>query len=98
MNPCKGCNSYENKRHYCKLYIKETFSLLYHIFRDKFCPCKECLVKPSCRDPKINYYSITIGNSTARCKELKEAVKSYYLYLEEKNIRKTSLKRKRTKK
>jgi len=65
---CIGCNT--NKKLFgvsyskCKRNIGTTRHELYTIFRDKYCPCTNCLVKATCRDPKINMIGYAIVTAT----------------------------------
>lgn len=55
---CIGCQSNKKRRgvnyYTCHIYIGSFGNHKRHtIFRNKFCPCIECLVKATCTDPKV---------------------------------------------
>jgi hypothetical protein len=70
---CIGCHS--NTKQYgityniCKGYIGTSVHKLYVIFRDKYCPCTNCLVKVICSDPKLIMvgYMITHNFNEHKC-------------------------------
>jgi len=75
---CIGCCS--NKRHYgvsyssCKINLG-IYYRDYKLFREQYCPCVECLVKATCRDPKINLFTYgDAGKVQDKCKELRSQI------------------------
>jgi len=65
---CIGCHT--NNRQFgvlyskCKRNIGTTRHELYTIFRNKYCPCTNCLVKATCTDPKVSMIGYAIITTT----------------------------------
>lgn len=88
---CKGCQSNGS---YCSSYAPAQRK----IFRDMFCPCKTCLVKVTCSDPKISIYLPMTGRRPPdKCKVFRKAVNDCHDYLGHKKIRTTTIKRRKRK-
>jgi hypothetical protein len=91
---CIGCQS--NKRvnnisyNQCKGYIRSNLLInpeLHTIFRDKFCPCTECLVKATCTHPKMLKFNYIIS-SDHKCISFNKQILDFKEYVyKEKGIR-----------
>lgn len=94
-NPCIGCQSYTiSDGGTCRLvYLSRQKIPLQSLFRDNYCPCKNCVVKIICSDMKC--YISTKSDLGDKCKIFKKAINEYNEYIEKKGIRKTVLKRKK---
>lgn len=80
---CEGCNSFVNINGYfacIEVYVRlqktsgKKSPYVYSIYRDNFCPCKECLVKCQCDH---------VDEKTLFCPFLIEAFVKYEEYLRE---------------
>lgn len=85
---CLGCNSYLTN---CKGYLPSKFVSYWTAFKDGYCPCKKCLVKVSCKDPK---YTISNGrySKVKGCLEFKQRVLDFKEYCEIRELRTTKIK------
>ena len=105
---CRGCQSsmQQSGMNYYKCfgYVGFKIGIKGHkLFRDKFCPCADCVVKGMCTDPKLQQ----IGYSTDpyeewdhKCKLLMKHITEFREYIKEKkgnehNRRRSSKKTKR---
>lgn len=91
---CRGCQSYSNE---CKAIIGFEGFKFRRIFRERYCPCTLCVVKPICRDKIIHILHNSWADPLDKCPDLKTKVTDFKDYLKKNNIRKTILKRKKRK-
>ena len=89
---CQGCQSYKSK---CMAYIGYSNKFNWHIFKDQFCPCKTCLVKVSCKDPKYMYSNVMYRKDITKCKLFRQAVEDFKKHCKEKGLRTTRIRIKR---
>jgi hypothetical protein len=93
---CLGCNSYTR---YCNVfYLGNKYRPHRRIFRERFCPCTTCIVKPTCQDPKVIYLSLFGRRPKHKCKKMWDALSEFKEYIKVKGLRETRMKRKRRKK
>ena len=96
MTTAKRCQGCQTKRDRCLTYIGHKNKPFHQLFRDRFCPCAECIVKPTCQDPKYSQLSYAGYRPTPhKCKRMYEGVTEYWEYLSEKGIRESRIRRKR---
>lgn len=92
---CIGCHSYISTIN-CELLSPSEEKYFFHIFMNMFCPCKECIVKPTCsekiRPLRLVYYS---HKKRYACPKIEPAINSFTSYLDGNMIRKTVIKRKK---
>ena len=86
---CKGCLSFKSR---CMSYIGYTNKFHWKIFKDQFCPCKQCLVKVTCKDPKYMYAQVMYRKDITKCKMFRQAVEDFKKYVKEKGLRTTRIK------
>lgn len=88
---CIGCQS--NKQQGTVLYSSCQLSLgifrdykLHAIFRNNYCPCVLCIVKPTCTDPKVSRFGYALSPSKVhhKCMLYKERIKEFRDYIYEK--------------
>jgi hypothetical protein len=92
---CEGCNSYKIR---CISYIGGISKAPFHqLFRDRFCPCATCLVKPACRDPKYQQMGFAGRRRKHKCQKFYEAIQEFWIYTAEHNLRITKIKRRKKK-
>jgi hypothetical protein len=92
---CRGCNSFS---YYCNSYIGSTEAVHRKIYREKFCPCKDCIVKMTCTDPKLSLIQYwTKEKKAGKCKMFNQSIVEYKDYIDRNKITVTRIKRKKRK-
>lgn len=81
---CIGCKSYKTS---CLLYLGFRFKEQWYIFKDRFCPCKKCIVKVSCNDKSMKHLKYKSG-----CREFKLAKEDFIEYCVNNKFRTTRMK------
>lgn len=90
---CEGCQSY---RRNCLIYHIGKHNNPYHkTFREKFCPCVKCIVKPICTDNKVEIIHFIGFKTNDKCKKMRKSIDEFASYLNERGMRQTTLKRKK---
>jgi hypothetical protein len=93
-NLCKGCKSYKEM---CRIYLGKSYEYR-RIFRERFCPCTTCIVKPMC-DDKITLLHYQWERVKHKCNKLNNARNEFFDYLKERDMKPTiKVRRKRRKK
>lgn len=89
---CRGCLSYKLQ---CMSYIGYINKYNWKIFKDRFCPCKTCIVKVTCKDPKYMYSQVMYRKDITKCKMFRQAVEDFKKYVKGKGLRTSRIKIKR---